>query len=331
MQDNKRDYKPFIVFAAVVILVNVAALWFFLREDAPTPDFREYASTPEEIAARYVNDNIDDLGEEIVGFMAPEVLPVISKVEQEAGGEYPEDMIRDVVMWDYSAEPTGEDGVYNVTATSLVNLEIDAEGLVNGEVMGALPFLIVVDMDAQSVRRASPQFADASMQESCALAAFGADFSGVLIEKIEETDSQSLTDRQRREWFDLLDSNGGGSALDACKDLWSEPVTAENADKRNADYYSSCFYDPYKDVEEEYLNQTQVLERNAWQVATADLLELMERPYTDLTPTDRMVLRGYFNQSDEPIYRSSGYGVDQSCAYYYPQLFYGRWVPFSYE
>ena len=331
MQGNKRAYKPFIVFAAAVIAVNVAVLWFFLRDDAPTPDFREYASTPEEIAAAYVNDNIDDLGEEIVGFIAPEILPVISKVEQELGGEYPEDMIRDVVNWDYSAEPTGEDGVYNVTATSIVNLEIDAEGLVSGEVRGTLPFLIVVDMDAQSVRRASPRFADASLRESCALAAFGADFSGVLIEKIEETDPQTLTDKQRREWFALLDSNGGGSALDACKDLWSEPVTADNAGKRNADYFSSCLYDPYKGMEEEYLSQTEILERNAWRVATDDLWELLERPYTDLTPTDRMLLRAYFNQSDEPIYRSSGYGVDQNCAYYYPQLFYGRWVPFSGE
>ena len=331
MRDNKRDYKPFIVFAAAVIVVNVVVLWFFLREDAPAADFREYASTPEEIAAKYVSDNIDDLGEEIVGFIAPEILPVISKVEQELGGEYPEDMIRDVVNWDYSAEPTGEDGVYNVTATSIVNLEIDAEGLVSGEVKGTLPFLIVVDMDAQSVRRAEPRFADASLQESCVLAAFGADFSGVLIEKIEETDPQALTDKQRWEWFALLDSNGGGNALDACKDLWSESITDENAGKRNADYFSSCLYDPYKGMEEEYLSQTEILERNAWQAATADLLELMERPYTDLTPTDRMVLRGYFNQSDEPIYRSSGYGVDQNCAYYYPQLFYGRWIPFLNE
>lgn len=329
MQDNKRDYKPFIMFAAAVIVVNVAALWFFLREDVPAADLPEYASTPEEIAAKYVNNNIDDLGEEIVGFIAPKVLPVISKVEQELGGDYPEDMIRDVVKWNYSAEPTDEDGIYNVTATSIVNLEIDVEGMVSGEVGGTLPFLIVVDMDDQAVRRASPQFADASLQESCVLAAFGADLSGVLIEKIEETDPRTLTDKQRREWFDLLQSNGAGIVLDACKDFWSEPTTAENADKRNEDYYSSCFYDPYENMEEEYLSDTQILERKAWRVATADLLELMERPYTDLTPTDRMLLRGYFNQSHEPIYRSSGYGVDENCAYYYPQLFYGRWIPFS--
>lgn len=287
MQDNKRDYKPFIVFAAAVIVVNVAALWFFLREDAPAADLRESAPATEQAADALVSNDLIE---------SPDVDMPNGAAD---GGALPG-----------ADKPVSEAEVANHSAS-------------NGAVDKA------DDGDKQETDADDSEVSAA--QESCVFAALDVGLSGVLVEKIEETDPQTLTDKQRGEWFDLLQSNGAGIVLDACKDFWSEPTTAENADKRNEDYYSSCFYDPYENMEEEYLSDTEVLERKAWRVATADLLELMERPYKDLTPTDRMLLRGYFNQSDEPIYRSSGYGVDENCAYYYPQLFYGRWIPFSYE
>ena len=165
-------------------------------------------------------------------------------------------------------------------------------------------------------------------QESCIAAASDfriSELSGIIIEKIEETDPRTLTDEQRREWFDLLSRNVADIVIDACKDLWSEPITAENADKRNDEFFSECVGEWSKD--EDYV----VLYSDVWQVGRADFLELLERPYTDLTLTDRMLLRVYFSQSNQPIYRPGSYGVDQNCAYYYPQLFLGRWVPFSNE
>lgn len=289
-QANKRDYKPFIVFAAAVILVNVAALWFFLRENAPAADLRESAPTPDRTADAFASD---DLTESLDADMPNGAAD---------GGALP-----------------GADSP--VPETELANHEA-----ANGDVDEA-------DEGNKQEVDADDSEVSASL-ENCISAASDfrfSELSGIIIEKIEATDPRTLTDKQRQEWFDLLQSNGAGIVLDACKDLWSEPATAENADKRNEDYYSRCFYDPYKNMEEEYISDTEVLERKAWQVATADILELMERPYTDLTPADRMLLRGYFSHSDEPIYRSIGYGVDENCAYYYPQLFYGRWIPFPNE
>lgn len=286
-QDNKRDYKPFIVFATAVIVVNVAALWFFLREDAPAADLRDSAPAIEQAADASANDDMTK---------SPDV-----------------DMPNGVA--DGGALPGADSPV------SVAKVANHAAG--NGDVDEAY------EGDKQEAEADDSEVS--ASQESCVFAALDVGLSGVLVEKIEETDPRTLTDKQRREWFDLLQSNGAGIVLDACKDFWSEPATAENADKRNEDYYSRCFYDPYENMEKEYLSGTEVLERKTWQVATADLLELMERPYTDLTPTDRMLLRGYFSHSDEPIYRSIGYGVDENCAYYYPQLFYGRWIPFPNE
>ena len=166
--------------------------------------------------------------------------------------------------------------------------------------------------------------------ESCVSAASDfrfSELSDIIIEKIEETDPRTLTDKQRRDWFDLLNRNVADSVISACKDLWSEPITAENADRRNDEFYLECVGEWSKDEDENYV----VLYSDVWQVSRSDFLELLERPYTDLTLTDRMLLRLYFNHSDEPIYRPNSYGGDQNCAYYYPQLFLGRWVPFSNE
>ena len=293
MQDNKRDYKPFIVFAAVVIVVNVAVLWFFLRDDAPAAEqvaatavLREYAATPERMADASVSDDLTDL-------------PDADKPNGASdGGALPS-----------ADSPDSEAEVANHAAG---NRDVDEAGEADKQEIDA--------DDSESI----------ASQESCIAAASDfriSELSGIIIEKIEETDPRTLTDEQRREWFDLLSRNVSDIVLDACKDLWSEPITAENADKRNDEFYSECVGEWSKDEDEDYV----VLYSDVWQVGRADFLELLERPYTDLTLTDRMLLRVYFNQSNQPLYRPNGYGGDQNCAYYYPQLFLGRWVPFSGE
>ena len=293
MQDNKRDYKPFIVFAAAVILVNIAALWFFLREDAPVPEqaaappvLREDTPTPERMADASVSDDLTE---------SPDV--------------------------------------------DMPNGAADGDALPGVAIHGSVAEVVnraAGDGDADEAGEADKQGVDANdsgaiaSQENCISAASDVRFSelsGIIIEKIGETDPRTLTDEQRREWFDLLRRNAADIVLDACKDLWSEPITAENAAKRNDEFYSECVGEWSKDEEEDYVVQYS----DIWQVTRADFLELLERPYTDLTLTDKMLLRLYFSQSSQPIYRPNSYGVDQNCAYYYPQLFLGRWVPFTYE
>ena len=370
--DNKSYMK--IGAAVVVAALAIGVVWWALSQ--------RVTATPEEIAKSHIDDNIDAFSEEIAGFMAFEA-PVLSTLARELGGEYLEGLIQDVVEWDYSAERSDDDDdIYEVTATARVNLSLDVEGLVDGYIEVALPFLVIVDMDEQSVRRSSPQLADASFStnlldlpgiaalnnvlpsadkldsvvakatdvvskisppavqsaaqqtspspaqsagapekagepadslENCVFAALGNDFSGALIEKIEETNPQTLTDTQRWEWFKVL--SGNSDVLASCQDLWSEPITTENADKRNRieELYSDCVGDYDRDGQsnEDYGNLTDMIASTN----SADVLELLERrPYHSLSLTDRVVLRMIF-------------GGDDGCWYYYPQLFFGRWIP----
>ena len=265
MQDNKRDYKPFIVFAAIVVVFNVAALWFFLREDAPTPEHTAEAS---------VSDDLTDLPD----------------------ADTPNGVA------DNSAPPNGD------------SLDSDTEVANHAAGNG--------DVDEAATKEESEADDDnvSESQESCVFAALDVGLSSALVDKIEETNPRTLTDKQRGEWFKLLSSHS--SVRSVCKDYWSEPVTAENADKRNEDYYSECIGDM---PEGDYMD---LGERGAQRVVRADTLELLERPYMDLTLADRMLLYSFFGY-DQPFYNN--YSVHRPCIYYYPQLFLGRWVPFPDE
>lgn len=293
-QENKRDYKPFIVFAVAVIVVNVAALWFFLREDAPATGLRESAPATEQAAS--------DLREDA---------PTSEQVaDVSANGDLTESS--DVDMPNGAADGGALPGADSQGAEA----EVANHAAGNGDVDKA------DDGDKQEAEADDSEVS--ASQESCVFAALDVGLSGVLVEKIEETDSRTLTDKQRREWFDLLSRNVADSVISACKDLWSEPITADNANKRNEEFYLECVGEWPKDEDEDYV----VLYSDVWQVSGSDFLELLERPYRDLTLTDRMLLRLYFNQS---AYRPNNYDVDQNCIYYYPQLFVGRWIPFSNE
>ncbi len=378
--DNKSYMK--IGAAVVVAALAIGVVWWALSQ--------RVTATPEEIAKSHIDDNIDAFSEEIAGFMAFEA-PILSTLARELGGEYLEGLIQDVVKWDYSAERSDDDDdIYEVTATARVNLSLDVEGLVDGYIEVALPFLVIVDMDEQSVRRSSPQLADASFStnlldlpgiaalnnvlpsvdkldsvvakatdvvskisppavqsaaqqtspspaqsvgapekavesadslENCVFAALGNDFSGILIEKIEETNPQTLTDKQRWEWFKVLSDKSG--LLIPCQDLWSEPITMENADKRNEElYYDECFGEYNLERDENYSFPYDSIRYKH----TADVLELLERPYHSLSVTDKVTLRMIFSRNPGSEYISD-YDVDIDCAYYYPQLFFGRWIP----
>ena len=374
---NARRKTLFIALGVAIAVILVIAAAVYLRQSA----------TPEEIAAAYVEDNIDEISEEIAGLMVFQA-PILSSVVEELGGEYLENLIYDVVQWDYTAEQSAaDDAIYEVTATSSVSLDLDIAGLVEGSVQASLPFTMIVDMDRQAVRRASPQLADASFDadlpglgalsavndalsgvdeaasaaskatdalskitdavpalpggatdkaagkpdqaaanetaapaeqsdsmESCVFAALEEELSGVLIEKIEEADPDTLTDKQRWEWLKVLGQvSGSYNVINSCQALWSEPITPANAAKRNDDFYDECAGGFDRILNEDSNNYRYDEYGFAY---AADILELLRRPYPSLSLTDRVVLRMLFENSS-------------SCVRYYPQLFLGRWVPFG--
>ena len=388
---SARRKTLFIALGVALAVILVVAAAVYLRQSA----------TPEEIAAAYVEDNIDEISEEIAGLMVFQA-PILSSVVEELGGEYLENLIYDVVEWDYTAEQSAaDDAIYEVTATSSVSLDLDIAGLLEGSVQASLPFLMIVDMDRQAVRRASPQLADASFDadlpglgalaaindalsgvdeaasaaskatdalskitdavpalpgqpepgdatdkaagkpakavtsetaapaeksdsmESCVFAALEEELSGVLIEKMEETDPDALTDKQRWEWLKVLEEvSGNYNVINSCQALWSEPITSENADKRNDDFYDECVDDFGYLRDDDNDGNNEFRYNDPRPTRDADILELLHRPYLSLSLTDRIVLRRLFGDSE-----FSGYSDE--CVRYYPQLFLGRWAPFG--
>ena len=119
---------------------------------------------------------------------------------------------------------------------------------------------------------------------------------------IASTDPDILSDEQRFAWYLFLDKTNS-ELKHSCVALWSEEITALNAEKRNEEY-SSCVAGV-----ESRIRQERVEYRAAW----LDLLILLERPYTSLTAAERFTLRSQLDSDN--------------CAAYYPQLFSGRWIP----
>ena len=103
----------------------------------------ETEMTPEDLARQWVAGNVDAVGEDIAGWMSAE-----NPVLRELGGEYIEDRIHDVIGWEYSAAKHRSDGLYDLTATARVRFDIPGGA---GEVDVAVPWEMVIDMDAESV------------------------------------------------------------------------------------------------------------------------------------------------------------------------------------
>ena len=157
--------------------------------------------------------------------------------------------------------------------------------------------------------------------------------SGVIINAVRNTLIEDLADADRIDWRTQLTDEFGadltllinifqpiimegsfdplGNEIRECRDLWSQNVTAENSTKRNAVYSYRC------------------LSPLGWSDPAApwsfrsDALDLAGRPYNTLTPTERMTLRLLLDISEPPNPSTQ----TSPCRLWYPQLFYGRWIP----
>ena len=129
------------------------------------------------------------------------------------------------------------------------------------------------------------------------------EFSPLIVRNVKKLRSDTLTDTERFEWRLLLSDQFGSGTNDLmdmpCNELWSEPITYENDSKRNHDF--PC------------IRRLKEGDR-----IHGDAIELMNQPYSHLDASDRIALR---------IVLNAGSDVSSDCAMFYPQLFYGRWIP----
>ena len=130
-------------------------------------------------------------------------------------------------------------------------------------------------------------------------------YSPIILDNVKNLRSDKMTDSERIEWRLLLDEEFrygiDGVMRLPCRQLWSEAINSNNESKRNRDFH--CIY---------YLSRgTEV---------HSDAMELVNRPYASLDASDRMQLRLVLNSDPD---------LSSECAMYYPQLFYGRWIPMT--
>lgn len=130
-------------------------------------------------------------------------------------------------------------------------------------------------------------------------------YSPIILDNVKNLRSDKMTDSERIEWRLLLDEEFhygiDGMMRLPCRQLWSEAINSDNESKRNRDAH--CMF---------YLSRgTEV---------RSDAIELVNRPYTSLDASDRIQLRLVLNSDPD---------LSSECAIYYPQLFYGRWVPMT--
>lgn len=176
----------------------------------------------------------------------------------------------------------------------------NAEG--NHFVEGPIPIFnhpnaIFVDTDYSS------DVNDPSLSRCAALLEFN-NIAPIIVRSVLEADSQNMDDGKRSDWVHALRSELYDAQFMAdrfvfdrrtltehpCTPLWSADAGSGNATKRNMQW--ACESDD------------------------PDVTGLLAMPYTDLEPQDRLLLRTVIEQS----------GI-QECREYYPQLFFGRWIP----
>ena len=119
--------------------------------------------TAVELAEKWVNDNVDAIGETIAGVMIRD-----NAILRELGGEYIEDQIHGLVKWTFSPATGADGGLQEVRAVAYVPFEAGT-GLASGCARARLPYRFLIDEDNQSVVKVEPSLTDASVDWSANL------------------------------------------------------------------------------------------------------------------------------------------------------------------
>ena len=204
-------------------------------------------------------------------------------------GPVPENLSRAISLSGYSYL-RNEDGN---------SVEFDAEAFVNH------PNALFIGPDYE------PDLKDRQLARCAGVMEFNG-VSPIVIKGLRDLDSSELPDTERYDWLTTLIDELEDAAIyrdrvgfdfhwdspslttHPCAPLYSEEITEKNQSKRN--------------------------EQTGCRSIDPDVAELIERPYLNLTATDRLVLR-----------RELGGWGESSCVVHYPQLFLGVWLPLELE
>ncbi len=116
--------------------------------------------TAVELAEKWVNDNVDAIGETIAGVVIRD-----NAILRELGGEYVEDKIHGVVKWTYAPAQSVDGGIYEVMATAYAPFEAGTS-LASGCARVSLPYRFLIDEDNQTVLEANPNLTGANVDWS---------------------------------------------------------------------------------------------------------------------------------------------------------------------
>ena len=168
--------------------------------------------------------------------------------------------------------------------------------------------------------------------------------------EFRELDPDNMTDLERVLWGQI-----GGIHREYCQDYWSEPLSVENAGKRNESYRDECYQGlwysrenhryQYEDYQYDDIRWDQFSRVANWLDIPGDaLVEMSPKPLDLVMTAWEREQRGY-----EPEFEDEWYGIFEAwpstgdyymvnsrvgrngeayeCVRYYPQLFTGRWIP----
>ena len=176
-----------------------------------------------------------------------------------------------------------------------------------------------------------------------------------------ELNPHDMTDLERVLWAEEI------GLREHCRDYWSEPLSAVNADKRNESYRAKCY-------ESLWQSHVSFIERDGWRreqlrfdqaarianwlnIPGSDLVEMDQRPldlvlslweqrpspdygdYVEFDPTSEWAgliptrvpdygeLSGLWPRNRFEVGPQIGRGYAEACVAYHPQLFTDRWIP----
>ncbi len=112
------------------------------------------------VATDWVTDNVDPVSEEFARLVIGDY-PILTQV----AGDVLADRIQDSVTWAYGEPECEPDGRCRLIATASVTIDVSVPLLGDRRYAASMPFSLLVDTDAESVLRWSPQPQDASVEE----------------------------------------------------------------------------------------------------------------------------------------------------------------------
>lgn len=149
------NIKIVVIVLAAVAFVGLTALTALNHRLIPDA-IAFWRLTPDELAVKYINDRIDELGEDVAGFITGG-----NWFLRERGGEFVEAQVHKVIKWEYTkARPLDVEDMYEVVATAKVGFSVDTP-LGSGSVESGLPFVLTIDHENQRVVQASKDFKSA--------------------------------------------------------------------------------------------------------------------------------------------------------------------------